>query len=124
MVGTQAPHPRHGTDRGVAWHRTHSNCQLTFLGQGTGAPEGMTLNLACQRTIALLCVRTADTWWNNRFGFKKKSTQAPHPAYDLSAAQHKGKFAHWRGSLPPHNLVSDSGHPHHVSDPQSFVGSL
>ena len=29
-------------------------------------------SLACQRTIALLCVRTADTWWNNRFGVKKK----------------------------------------------------
>ena len=34
-------------------------------------PEGLTLNLACQRTFALLCVRTVDTWWNNRFGLKK-----------------------------------------------------
>ena len=37
--------------------------------------------------------------------------------------------AHWeaygRGSLPLHNLVSDSANPHYVSDPlpQSFVGS-
>ena len=37
--------------------------------------------------------------------------------------------AHWeaygRGSLPLHNVVSDSAHPHYVSDPlpQSFVGS-
>ena len=30
-----------------------------------------------------------------------------------------------RGSLPLHHLVSDSAHPHNVSDPlpQSFVGS-
>jgi hypothetical protein len=37
--------------------------------------------------------------------------------------------AHWEaygcGSLPPHNLVSDSANPRYVSDPlpQSFVGS-
>ena len=33
--------------------------------------------------------------------------------------------AYGRGSLPLHNLVSDSAHPHYVSDrlPQSFVGS-
>ena len=33
--------------------------------------------------------------------------------------------AYGRGSLPLHNLVSDSANPHYVSDPlpQSFVGS-
>ena len=31
----------------------------------------------------------------------------------------------WGGSLPWHNLVSDSANPHYMSDPlpQSFVGS-
>ena len=36
----------------------------------------MTLNLACHQTVALLCVRTADTWWNNRYMLKKKVARA------------------------------------------------
>ena len=35
-------------------------------------PEGLNLNHACQQTFALLCVCTADTWWNNCYGLKKK----------------------------------------------------
>ena len=46
---------------------------------------------------------------------KKKKVRLPHAHWE----------AYGRGSLPPHNPVSDSANPHYVSDPlpQSFVGS-
>ena len=63
-------HPRHGTDSGDARRKTRSKRQPTLTGLREGAPEGLTLNVACQRTFAVLCERIADTWWNNRFGLR------------------------------------------------------
>ena len=61
-------HPRLGSDRGNARCRTRSNHQPASPGLGLGPPKGLTLHQACQRTFALLCVRTADIWWNNCYG--------------------------------------------------------
>ena len=59
---------------------------------------------------------------------RKKKKKKPRARRKKKSHSHV-PCAHWeaygRGSLPLHNLVSDSANPHYVSDPlpQSFVGS-
>ena len=60
-----------GSDRGDARCRTRSTHELASLGIGSGLPKGLTLIEACHRLFALLCVPTAETWWNNCYGMKK-----------------------------------------------------